>query len=149
MQTKSLSWTHNPWLANWRRPAGALALELAVAALAGVSFTYPRVWPEALAWGGLGLLLMLGMTAAVFLPVSYKLDEYGVTVRFFGTAGFRPWSHYRNFYDHPTGAHLTTMPKPSALDPFRGHYLLYRGNRAEVVAILQAQIKSGAKQSKT
>lgn len=138
----TLSWSYNPWRANWRRPAGALALELAVAALAGVSFSYPHVWPEALAWGGLGLLLLLGMTTTIFLPVTYRLDERGVTVRFIGTESFRAWSHYRNFYDHATGAHLTTMPRPSALDPFRGHYLLYSGNRQEVVAVLRARIKA-------
>jgi len=133
----AVTWAFNPWRANWRRPAAALAIELFFAFLGGFSFTWPDWWPAMLGWAFLGLLLLLGMTSTVFLPVRYRLDARGVTVFFLGVAGFRGWEHYRNFYPHDTGVHLTTMPQPSALDPFRGHFLRYAENKLEVDRYVQ------------
>lgn len=97
-----------------------------------------EVWPyRMLGWAGVSFLLLFGMTATLFLPVRYKLDAKGVTVYFLGAPSHRSWEHYRNFYVHDTGVHLTTMPKPSGLDPFRGHYLQYSGNKKEVVAYIK------------
>lgn len=132
-----LSWHFNPWLADWRRPALALGLELLVAALAGYTFTTPDWWPQALGWGGISLALLLAMTTTIYLPVRYRLDQQGVTTYFIGTPTFRKWQHYRNFYAHEKLVHLTTMPKPSRLDPFRGHSLQFAGNRAEVLAFIR------------
>lgn len=94
-----------------------------------------------LAWAGGSLLLLLGFTAVIYLPVRYKLDSRGATVTFLGAPSFRPWKHYRNFYVHDTGVHLTTMPKPSGLDPFRGHFVQYSGNREAVVSYIKAHVK--------
>ncbi len=141
-----LAWTYNPWRANPRRPVTALLLELAVASAAGWSSSWPDWWPQCIGWGGLSLLLLLGMTATIFLPVRYKLDVQGVTVSFLGAPSFRKWAHYRNFYSHDTGVHLTTMPTPSGLDPFRGHYLQYgaadsMGRREQVLAFVQQHLQ--------
>ena len=138
----SLSWTFNPWRdrRGWRHPAVALLLLLGVSCLAGYTFTQPNWWPQAIGWGGFSLLALLGMTANLFLPVSYLLDNRGVTVRFLGLPSFRPWGHYRNYYAHDTGVHLTTMPDPSPLDPFRGHLLLFARNREDVMALVRAHI---------
>jgi len=175
----ALCWTVNPWCANWRRPAAALMLCIAVALLGGYSFTYPNYDPAAvpgssatsgtpdaseavmdesttspaqpvvrtpwlpsmLAWSGLGFLLLFSFTAVIYLPVRYRLDAKGVTVYFLRTSSFRPWQHYRNFYVHGTGVHLTTMPKPSGLDPFRGHFVQYSGNREAVVSYIKEHVK--------
>jgi hypothetical protein len=143
----SLTWTFNPWRdrRGWRHPAVALALLLGIACLAGYTFTQPDWWPQALGWGGFSLLVLLGMCANLFLPVSYQLDARGVTVRFLGVPSFRPWDHYRNYYSHDTGVHLTTMPEPSPLDPFRGHLLLFAGNRTEVMGMVKAHIARPSK----
>lgn len=166
----ALAWTVSPWRANWRRPAAALAICIVVAALAGISFTYPNypvgydinpgalteapepngvpgasaaeqehrsTWGwQALSWSLGGLLLMLGMTASLYLPVRYKLDQEGVTTYFLNVPTSRPWRHYRNFYAHDNGVHLTTMHTPSRLDAFRGHFLQFAGNREEVLAYI-------------
>ncbi len=100
-----------------------------------------QFWPaQMLGWGGISLVLLLVMTATLYLPIRYRLDEKGVTVFFLGAPNFRKWGHYRNFYQHDTGVHLTTMPTPSALDPFRGHYLRYSNNRDEVAAFIKAHV---------
>lgn len=152
-EAEALNWSVSPWRQNWRRPAAALALCVFVALLGGFAFTYPNYptealsaaeqaardnwWVSMIGWSFLGLLLMLGMTATIYLPVRYKLDSSGVTTYFLKLPQQRDWSHYRNFYVHDTGVHLTTMPRPSRLDAFRGHFLQFAGNRDEVVAYIK------------
>lgn len=165
----ALAWSVNPWRTNWKRPAAALAVCVAVALLAGFTFNYPnypagalsgqngqttvnadpeasaenaatdpRYWiGQAVTWSLISLLLLLGMTTTIYLPVRYKLDERGVTGYFLGVPTFRNWRHYRNFYVHQNGVHLTTMPKPSPLDAFRGHFLQFYKNRDEVVKFIE------------
>ena len=193
MAGEALTWTYNPWRADWRRPALALLACIAVAALFGYTVSVPNFSPDLrahyeqqaqieldlaaeqaagrmtaqeallverarrnleqfdaqperwhgqwLAWSGISLLFLLGMTLVIYTPVGYKLDARGVTVRFLGVNSFRPWDHYRNFYAHPRVVHLTTMPKPSRLDPFRGHPLQFSGNRDAVLAYLGERIR--------
>jgi len=168
----ALSWSVNPWRTNWKRPAAALAVCLAVALLAGFAFNYPnypatdaaspggsaleapagdgaaearpadpRYWiGQATTWSLISLLLLLSMTSTIYLPVRYKLDGRGVTGYFLRVPTFRDWRHYRNFYVHKNGVHLTTMPTPSPLDAFRGHFLQFSGNRDEVVAFIEAHM---------
>ena len=77
----------------------------------------------------------------MLVPIRYEFSKKGVTVFFLGTRSFRSWSHYRNLYVHKDGVFLTSMKKPSGLDPFRGHFLYYGGNRDEVVGYARRYIK--------
>ena len=144
-QPKELAWSFNPWRSDWRRPALALVIVIAVPVLAAWSFTAPDWWPQAIGWAVVGFILLFGTSAVIVLPVGYKLDERGVTVYFLGTASFRAWNHYRNFYVHSNGVYLTTMPRPSRLDPFRGHLLQFSqrgggGEKEAVCAFIRARI---------
>jgi hypothetical protein len=92
-----------------------------------------RIWPyQMIGWSFISLLLLVAMTLTLYVPVRYVLDHTGVTVHFLGVPTSRKWDHYRNYYLHDTGVHITTMAKPSRLDPFRGHYLQFVDNREEV-----------------
>lgn len=130
----SLSWTHNPWKASFWRTICAFALNLAI--VYGVYLTFPEKGFSILA-----AILLFGMTLTLFVPVRYELTDEGVAVYFLGTRSFRAWSHYRNFYLHKEGVFLTSMPKPSGLDPFRGHFLKYFQNKDEVESFVRAHIK--------
>ncbi|MEZ5337652.1 MAG: hypothetical protein R3F46_05250 [bacterium] len=91
---------------------------------------FPRQW---LQWGLISLLLLLGMNASLYLPAAYELNEQGVKVSFMGLPSLRRWEHYRNYYAHERLVHLSTMPRPSALDPFRGHSLMFGPDNREAV----------------
>jgi hypothetical protein len=195
----ALTWTFNPWRADWHRPTLVLAICLAVAVGFGYSMAVPNYSPELrtqyaeaarpgldldaeqaagrltaaetfqvkrarlaleqldaqparwrghwLAWSGISLCFLLGMTLVLFTPVGYRLDERGVAVRFMGVSSFRPWEHYRNFYPHARVVHLTTMPRPSRLDPFRGHPLQFSGNRDAVLEYLGEHIARAGQQA--
>ncbi len=107
-----------------------------LAVVAVVYFTFPGAGYTILAF-----VLLFGATLSMLVPIRYRLDAKGVTVFFLGTRSFRPWSHYRNYYVHKNGIFLTSMSKPSGLDPFRGHFLYYRDNRDEVIDYVKRNVK--------
>jgi hypothetical protein len=78
--------------------------------------------------------------ARYFFPTRYTMSAEGLQIRFLGRTTTRRWYEFKNFYVHLTGAHLSPFPKPSALDPFRGHYLLFSGNKEAVVSFLKRRI---------
>lgn len=122
-------------------PAGQAAADTAPESGTAPAADNPSHWVgQAITWSLISLLLLVGMTGMIYLPARYKLDEKGVTGYLFGVPTFRTWRHYRNFYMHENGVHLTTMPKPSPLDAFRGHFLQFYGNRDEVVAYIEAHM---------
>jgi hypothetical protein len=122
-------------------PADGTTAEQTAETGADAAADAPLRWiGQAITWSLISLALLLAMTAAIYLPVRYKLDAQGVTAYFLGVPNHRPWRHYRNFYVHKMGVHVTTMPTPSALDPFRGHFLQFSANRDEVVAFIEAHM---------
>ena len=129
-----LRWRHSPWSKRPLKTWALLLVNLAIVAIVYITF------PEK-GFTGLAVLLMFGMTLSMLIPIRYEFSRKGVTVFFLGTRSFRRWEHYRNFYVHKEGIFLTSMKKPSGLDPFRGHFLYYGNNRNEVVEYARRQIK--------
>ena len=131
---QELDWQFDPWR---ERPAKTgLLLLFNLAILAVVYLTFPEK-----GWTGLAAVLLFGATLSMLVPIRYRLDESGVTVHFLGIRSFRPWAHYRNFYSHGNGIFLTAMARPSALDPFRGHFIFFNRNREQVVAYAGRHIR--------
>ncbi len=129
-----LQWRHNPWREKPRKTYALLTVNLAVMAI--VYCTFPEK-----AWVVLAAVLLFGATLSMLVPIAYRFDDQGVAVFFLGTRSFRPSPHYRNYYVHSNGVFLTSMEHPNALDPFRGHFLFYRGNREQVLAYVKGRIK--------
>lgn len=142
VQPGSLSWIYNPWSEQPQKTLTVFAINCAAILL--VAYSY-RGDPAVNWFVFLAALFMFGMTLSLLVPIRYVLDEKGVTVRFVGVPSFRQWQHYRNVYVHKNGIFLTSMRKPSGLDPFRGHFLLFTGeNRDLVVSYAKRHIKSEA-----
>jgi len=123
---QTLEWTHHPWRMSPVKTTALVVVNLAVTVIVYFAF------PEKL-FALLALLVMFGSTMSIYLPIRYRFNQQGVTVFFLGVPSFRPWKHYRQAYVHNNGVFLTSMPRPSRLDPFRGHFLRYADNREEVV----------------
>lgn len=127
---ESLEWTHHPWRAAPGRMVALIVLNLGITAI--VYFAFPEK-----AFAVLALLVLFGSTMSIYLPIRYRFTPQGVTVFFLGVPSFRPWKHYRQAYVHAGGVFLTSMPRPSRLDPFRGHFLKYAGNREAVISYVR------------
>jgi hypothetical protein len=138
--SERLTWSYNPW--KERTGLTWLLFGVNCAVIAVVYFGFPGD-PAVLAFMLLAALFMFGATLSMLVPINYQMDERGVTVHFMGTHSFRPWAHYRNCYVHSNGIFLTSMKRPSGLDPFRGHFLLYRkSGKEEIVAYARRHIQT-------
>lgn len=132
VQPGSHSWTYNPWIEQPQKTLAVFVIDCAAILL--VAYSY-RGDPAVNWFMLLAALFMFGMTLSLLVPIGYTLDEKGVTVRFLGVPSFRQWQHYRNVYVHKNGVFLTSMRKPSGLDPFRGHFLLLTSENRDVIVL--------------
>lgn len=90
------------------------------------------------------MIAFLALTAFLstrIFPVNYEMTEEGLLIRFLGYKNIKRWKDYRNFYPHREGVFLTTMTKPSWLDPFRGNYIYFNNNRDAVLAEIRQKIR--------
>lgn len=97
-----------------------------------------------------GSLYFVGLAAVVlflslmryFVPTHYRADKRGISILFFGLSKFREWSSFRNVYLHSSGIHLAPFERPSALDSFRGIFLLFgKGDKNEIVQFVTRNIQ--------
>ena len=136
---ESLAWT--AWPLRDEGPRAAFK----IVALAGIVALFFVVFGQ-LGW--LAAVLLPISLGKWFLPTAYELRTDAIAVRFLGVTTRAPWTRYRRFYAHAVGVHLSPFESPSPLDPFRGLFLRFRGNREAVVARLEkAGLKRGEKKT--
>lgn len=128
-----LNWTAHP-LKSY--PVKSVVLVLVMVALGFMLYWWTGEVVQTLFW----VVICFLFVARYFFPTRYTLSAEGVQIRFLGRTTTRRWEEFKNFYVHSTGAHLSPFSSPSALDPFRGHYLLFSGNKETVVAFLKRRI---------
>ncbi len=90
--------------------------------------------------GPLGILVgggvMIASLGELFFPLKYRLDESGASVRCgFSTTAIR-WENVKRLITMPDGVKLSPLEKSSRLDAFRGVYVRFSGNEAEVLATI-------------
>jgi hypothetical protein len=87
--------------------------------------------------GWIGAVLLPLSLARYYLPTRYELGEKGLTLHFLGGCRLRRWDSFRRYYPHRIGVHLSPFEAPSPLDPFRGQFLRFSGNREAVLRALE------------
>jgi hypothetical protein len=124
-----------------RRPLVSIAVSLFVIVVA-MSVFYST---DSRAFTVLALVVMLASLAKFYFPTSYQLSDETVTIKTTTTTISKPWSQYRSFYPDKNGILLSPFAEPSRLENFRGLYLMFAGNRDEVIAFAQAHIDRKSK----
>ncbi|GIV21392.1 MAG: hypothetical protein KatS3mg023_3143 [Armatimonadota bacterium] len=102
------------------------AIMLLASALVGVAF-------RSAGMGLLALLLLWLATRDYWLPVHYAVDEQGARVRYLGAGFDIAWERVKYVTVTPDGVKLSPLPPRSRLEPFRGVYLRFAGNRDQVL----------------
>ena len=74
--------------------------------------------------------------ARYYFPTHYRLSEKGVTIKTPTQTISKAWSEYRSFYPDKNGVLLSPFAEPSRLENFRGIYLMYGGNREEIISFI-------------
>lgn len=133
----ALTWT--AWPARERPLAAAVLLGSAI--VLGVLVAHGT---EDRVLGVATPLFILVSLSSFLLPTTYRLTDEAVEVRSLGVARVRPWTEMRRMTVDQTGVFLSPFEKRSWLEAYRGVRLLFGGNRDQVVAFVEARLKSGA-----
>lgn len=118
---------------------------LAVCGVAIHGYSGSRILPVV----SIGILLI--SLQSFFFPTDFVLDNTGIEIRKLFGKRKRPWREFRIYYRTNKGIQVSTFPRPSWLDSYRGVFLILSGNREEVEKILQHNldyVTHGRKKSK-
>lgn len=85
-------------------------------------------------FGVIGVLAILLSTAELFLSQHYSIDETGARRRIGLSVTEILWPNVKRVQLEPGGVKLSPLDSESRLEPFRGVYLRFSGNREEVLA---------------
>ncbi len=129
---QSLSWRSWPLADEWPGSLVKAAVVVAMCAAVGVAF------------GGVGYALLATVflvlsLARFFLPTRFVLDAAGVTRRSAAGRGQLAWTQIRRVVVGKAGVFLSPFERPSRLDSFRGVFLPFAGNAAEVTEFVRGK----------
>jgi hypothetical protein len=92
---------------------------------------------------GFGIILTVVMflsLSAYFFPTWYSLTADGVHVRTLVNKYTRPWATFRSHWPDKNGVLLSPFPYRSRLENFRGIFVRYEGNGADVLAYVKRYV---------
>jgi hypothetical protein len=96
-------------------------------------------------FGGLALVVMFASLAKFYFPTTYRLTDDRITIKTMTQTLHKDWAIYRSCYPDNNGILLSPFVRPSRLENFRGIYLMFSGNRDEVIQFVRERI--GKKQA--
>ena len=130
---ESLSWRVHLLTENWKKSVGVVAFLAAICVL--------LYWNYESFYLPLAITLFLVTLAPFFFPTHYSLTPEGVSRRVLIFRTTRRWEEFRNFFWDREGVKLSTFSFRSRLEPFRGLFLRFGGNREEVLSYVSRYIE--------
>lgn len=88
----------------------------------------------------LGLIFILGATTDFWLPMRYRLDDKGATLKCGVSTSAIEWPNVKTVMEMPDGVKLSPLGGngTSRLEAFRGVFLRFENNRDEVLAKIRS-----------
>ena len=130
---QALVWSAHPARS---RPWATLA---ALVVVAGAAWGAAE-WMGHPGWAALAIAFFLISLHRFFLPSQFRIDGEGVTVRSAFVARTLSWQQIRNFQHDSQGGVVSSRPSRFAATI----YLMFRGNREEVVGRIQDRLDERA-----
>ncbi len=130
---ETLEWTCHPVK---RNPLVSLLVSLFLVAVIVIVYyiTASRLF------GILAALIMFASLAKFYFPTTYRMTPEGITIKTTTQTLHKPWSTYRSYYPDKNGVLLSPFLQPSRLENFRGLYVMFAGNREEVLSYIKAHL---------
>jgi hypothetical protein len=135
-----LSWSTHPLR---RRPAVATAVTVFIM-LVGMLVFYAT---DSHLFGVLALVVLFASLSRFYLPTSYRLTDRRLVIKTTTQTISKNWSTYRSCYPDKNGILLSPFPQPSRLENFRGVFLMFAGNGAEVTRVVRERLGQSAPSS--
>ncbi len=125
----SLRWAVHLARRRPRQATVALGIILVGAIAAGLGF-------GSFLLGALAAVLLLASVADYLLPIHYRLDERGLSMRGVLHRRRLSWGQVRRVIRDDLGVKASPLARPSRLEAYRGIYLWFADNEAEVMAAI-------------
>lgn len=93
---------------------------------------------KSLVLGLIGFAAILASVPEILFPLKYRLDSDAATVRCGISVTQVAWENVKRVVQTEEGLKLSPLAANSRLEPFRGVYLRFAGNEAEVLAKVRA-----------
>jgi len=121
-----LKWEVRLWEANPSR-------RIAIFCCAGVAGLGGLVLFQSVMFLLIGVLCILGTTTEYWLPLRYKLDETGASVKCGFSETAIEWSKVKRAIVDKNGVKLSPLDSNTATAPFRGVYIRFKENADHVL----------------
>lgn len=127
----------------WRRDPAKLLAIASIACVAGLMGLIALKTPVGLM---LGVAMIALGTADFWLPIHHRLDAVGATRKVGLSVSTIGWSSILQVREDSDGVKLSPLDSAgSRLEPFRGVYLRFEGNREAVLERIRKQVGSECK----
>lgn len=93
----------------------------------------------------IGLVAVLGVTAEFWLPLRFKMDGKGASVRCGFSVTAIEWPSVKRAIRGEEGIKLSPLERSGRTSPFRGVFLRFEGNEDEVRAFVEAHLPKHAR----
>lgn len=127
---ETLSWVSHP--ARIRRTASLLVLVFMHAVFIMVYLITSSILMITLA-----ALIFTATLSTFFFPTKYEISKNRVRIKCLVNKVNKDMNSFRSYYPDKNGVLLSPFPKPSRLENFRGVYVRYHQNKAEVDAFIK------------
>jgi hypothetical protein len=128
-----MEWTSHPSLENKKKTIFLIVF------LVGL-FTGLYVWFKL--WGLLiGIILIGSAVYPYFVPTRYEFNEKYIVIKGLFMQRKKQWKEFRSFYPDRNGILLSTFPKPTRLENYRGIYIKFGNRRDEVIEYVKKKVK--------
>jgi len=134
-RAKRMQWTVHPIKRDWKVSAGILSF-LAILC-AAIYFSYSSV-----TFLLLSVVILISSLASFFFPTTYILQDDCIMVKSLLRRYSRGWNFFKSYYPDKNGVFLSPFSSPSRLENFRGLYIRFGHNKAEVVDFIGEKIES-------
>jgi hypothetical protein len=129
-----IQWIVHPIRRNWKVSAGVVSFLVILCAAIYFSF-------NSLAFLLLSVVILVSSLSPFFFPTKYTLRDDRIVVKSLIRRFSRQWNFFRSYYPDKNGVLLSPFSSPSRLENFRGVYIRFGHNRAEVVDFIGERIK--------
>jgi hypothetical protein len=128
-----LEWTVHPLKANWK--VSVVLIVFLIALCTGIYFSF-----NSLTFLFLSIIFLVGSLSPFFFPTTYILNDDSINIKSAFRKSSKNWSYYKSYYPDKNGVLLSPFPHPSRLENFRGIYVRFNNNKADVVDFVKQKI---------
>jgi hypothetical protein len=137
-QEAEISWTAHPMK---RKPAVTAAVSAFIVLCA--MLVYYII--DSRGFAILAAVVLFASLTKFYFPTTYFFTPEAIYIKTMTQTLKKPWSLFRSYYPDRNGVLLSPFVEPSRLENFRGLYVMFEGNREDVMAY----IKDRANKQKT